>query len=158
MANVITPDGGFYFEDKDFKVDYENNVVKFVGGTEPSPSSNPLKIIDLGSQKDEVRFSITNEQYQLMREDYPPVVLVSVANFKTNLVRFDMASNAVYYANFMYFKDRKYYITMEAFEDHAIIHSKDEQHIPSVTQGDNGKVLTVERGQLVFRNLSEIRS
>lgn len=158
MANIKTPDGSFYLEDTDFEVDYENNVVKFKNTEQTPPETTPLKIIDLGNQKDGVEFPITAEQYQIMREDCPPIVTVGVSNFKTNLVRFDMSANAIYYANFMYFKDRKYYITMEVYSNHAVIYSKNEQHIPSITQADNGKVLTVERGQLVFRNLSEIRS
>lgn len=32
MANIKTPDGGFYLDDSQFDVDYEENLVTFIGG------------------------------------------------------------------------------------------------------------------------------
>lgn len=43
MAKIITPDGGFYLDDTEFKVDYSANIVTLVGGT-PAPGGSYLPL------------------------------------------------------------------------------------------------------------------
>ena len=45
MALVKTPDGGFYFDDSQFDVDYEENLVTLIdgGGTGPQGPAGPSK-------------------------------------------------------------------------------------------------------------------
>lgn len=51
MALIKTPDGGFYFDDSQFDVDYEENLVTLIGGggTGPQGPAGQAATIQIGS-------------------------------------------------------------------------------------------------------------
>lgn len=55
MANIKTPDGGFYVDDSQFDVDYQKNVVSLAGGVAgdylPLAGGTMAGAIAMGSQK-----------------------------------------------------------------------------------------------------------
>ena len=64
MANIKTPDGGFYVKDTEFNVDYASNTVTLVsgggGGTGPQGPAGKAATIQIGSVTSGAAPAVTN--------------------------------------------------------------------------------------------------
>ena len=62
MALIKTPDGGFYFDDSQFDVDYEENLVTLIGGggTGPQGPAGQAATIQIGSVTSGAAPAVTN--------------------------------------------------------------------------------------------------
>ena len=62
MALVKTPDGGFYFDDSQFDVDYKENLVTLIdgGGTGPQGPAGKAATIQIGSVTSGAAPAVTN--------------------------------------------------------------------------------------------------
>ena len=62
MALIKTPDGGFYFDDSQFDIDYEENVVTLIGGGSAGPQgpAGQAATIQIGSVTSGAAPAVTN--------------------------------------------------------------------------------------------------
>ena len=63
MANIKTPDGGFYLDDSQFDVDYEENLVTLIAGggsTGPQGPAGQAATIQIGSVTSGAAPAVTN--------------------------------------------------------------------------------------------------
>lgn len=51
MALIKTPDGGFYFDDSQFDVDYEENLVTLIDGGGAGPSKQGVAVPDVSGSE-----------------------------------------------------------------------------------------------------------